>query len=161
MDSLKLSVMGVSSGITTILPKLAKDEELLEKFTIMIFKNVERRTSEKDYIPLVTTDLIDNHVSDIQVLYKISDEMLNFSMGFSIAGSLQKFAKSATAKAPAITQQILTQFQKSLLEKTSNKPNSFSLSELRPLLRVLKRKLKLAHRRSRLWHRNAYSLPMV
>ena len=117
MDSLKLSVMGVSSGITTILPKFANDEELLEKFTLMIFKNVERRTSKTDYIPLGTTALIDNHVNDIQVLYKITDEMLNFSMGFSIAGSLQKFAKSATDKVPAITQQILTQFQKSLSEK--------------------------------------------
>lgn len=117
IDSLKLSVMGVSSGITTILPKLAKNEELLEKLTIMIFKNVERRTSEKDYIHLSTTALIDNHVSDIKTLYKIADEMISFSMGFSIAGSLQKFLKSATDKAPAIAQQMLTQFQKSLSEK--------------------------------------------
>ena len=114
IDSLKLSVMGVTSSITTLLPKLAQDEELLEKFTIMIMKNVERRTGEKDFIRLNSTALIDNHVNDIQVLYKIADEMINFSMGFSLAGVLQKSVKSATDKIPAIAQQILAQFQKSL-----------------------------------------------
>jgi len=117
MDSLKLTVMGVSSGVTTLLPKLANDEELLEKFTLMIFKNVEKKINDKDYIRLETTALIDNHIEDIKVLYKIANEMIDFSMGFSLAGTLQKFLKSTTDKVPAIAQQILAQFQKSLSEK--------------------------------------------
>lgn len=117
MDSLKLTVMGVSSGVTTLLPKLANDEELLEKFTIMLMKNVEKKISDNETIALRTTALIDNHVEDIHVLYKLADEVMDFSMGFSITGSLQKFLKSATGKVPDIAQQILVQFQKSLSEK--------------------------------------------
>lgn len=119
MDSLKLSVMGVTSGVTTLLPKLAQDEELLEKFTILIMKNVERRTGQDDYIRLNSSALIDNHVEDIQVLYKIFDEMLIFSMGFSITGILQKSVKSATEKIPGIAQKILVQFQKLSSEKNT------------------------------------------
>jgi hypothetical protein len=117
MDSLKLTVMGATNGITTIMPKLANDEQLLEKFTIMIMKNVEKKIDEKNYIRLETIALIDNHVEDIKVLATIADRMMDFSMGFSIAGNLQNFLKSTTDKVPAIAQKILVEFQKSLSKK--------------------------------------------
>lgn len=117
MDSLKLTIMGVTNGVTTLLPKLANDEELLEKFTIMIMKNVEKKIDEKSYIALSTTALIDNHVEDIKVLATLADEMMGHSMGFSIAGTLRNFLKSTTDKVPAIAQKILAEFQKSLSKK--------------------------------------------
>lgn len=115
-DSMKLMLMGVTSGVTTIMPKLAQDEELQEKLTIIIMKNVEKRVGKDEYIPLKTMALIDNHI-DPHLLYKLADLMIDFSMGFTIAGILQKFLKSITEKVPAITQTILTTFQRSLSEK--------------------------------------------
>lgn len=112
MDSLKLTVMGATNGITTILPKLASDEELLEKFTLMLMKNVEKKINDKEYIKLETIALIDNHVEDIKVLANIANEMMDFSMGFSIAGNLQNFLKSTTDKVPAIAHKILAEFQR-------------------------------------------------
>jgi hypothetical protein len=117
MDSLKLTVMGVTNGVTTLLPKLANDEELLEKFTIMIMKNVEKKIGDDRYVALATTALIDNHIEDIKVLATIADKMMVHSMGFSIAGNLQNFLKSTTDKIPAIAQKILVEFQKSLSKK--------------------------------------------
>ena len=112
MDSLKLTVMGATNGIATILPKLASDEELLEKFTLMLMKNVEKKINDKEYIKLETIALIDNHVEDIKALATIANEMMDFSMGFSIAGNLQNFLKSTTDKVPAIAHKILAEFQK-------------------------------------------------
>jgi len=100
------------------LPKLG-DYVVNEAMMLKMMAYVHAHTADGKTIALTTRALIDNHVPDWECLAKLELEMVNYNTSFFTSGKSLAFFESLTAKALALTSQILTD---SLA--ASNKPSA-------------------------------------
>ncbi len=94
----------------TAAPKIG-DYEVNEKLMIELLSFVSVVTDDGSKLPLSTTSMIDNHVSDGEMLMKLEYAMMDYNTGFFKIGKISKGLDGFAGKVTQLVTQILTNSQ--------------------------------------------------